>query len=337
MSSPAPETRRHELSREPLRPIVPVSTALSSRWTSVGAAAAAFIAAAIAAAALAGGVSPTAGASGARTSVCGARIGSPVKVSHVIWIWFENHAFDRLIGAADAPVIGSLATRCGLAVDYHALAHPSLPNYIAATSGGTQGIHDDRPPVDHPLPVASLFEQAASAGSYEESMPSSCDLQAAGRYWPRHNPETYYTRIRSACRSGDLPLGTTKHGAFAEALDRSRLPAFSFVTPNACDDMHTCAVSVGDAWLGRWIARITSSASYRAGTTVVFVTWDEDDGSSGNRVPLIVVSPYTRPGARSAAALTHYSLLRTTEELLGLRTFLGHAARATDMRPLFGL
>jgi hypothetical protein len=34
--------------------------------------------------------------------------------------------------------------------------------------------------------------------------------------------------------------------------------------------------------------------------------------------------------------LDHYSLLRTTEELLGL-PLLGHAATATSMRPAFGL
>ena len=74
-----------------------------------------------------------------------------------------------------------------------------------------------------------------------------------------------------------------------------------------------------------------------AGNTVLFVTWDEDNGSGGNQVATIVVSPYTTPGTRSGTAFTHYSLLRTTEELLGIPTFLGNAALATSMRPAFGL
>jgi hypothetical protein len=69
----------------------------------------------------------------------------------------------------------------------------------------------------------------------------------------------------------------------------------------------------------------------------VIVTWDEDDSSGGNQVATIVVSPYTTPGTKNATAFTHYSLLRTTEELLGISTFLGNAASATSMRSAFGL
>ena len=65
--------------------------------------------------------------------------------------------------------------------------------------------------------------------------------------------------------------------------------------------------------------------------------WDEDDGSAGNRVPLLVISPWTRPGTRSSARFTHYSLLRTTEELLGLHAHLGNAATAPSLRTAFGL
>ena len=62
-----------------------------------------------------------------------------------------------------------------------------------------------------------------------------------------------------------------------------------------------------------------------------------DNGSGGNQVATIVVSPYTTPGTKSGTAFTHYSLLRTTGELLGIPTFLGNAALATSMRPAFGL
>jgi hypothetical protein len=47
-----------------------------------------------------------------------------------------------------------------------------------------------------------------------------------------------------------------------------------------------------------------------------------------------VISPYTH-GVRDATPYTHYSLLRTTEQLLGLR-FLGNAASANSMVGKFG-
>jgi hypothetical protein len=270
-------------------------------------------------------------------TVCGTRAGTPVHVSHVIWIWFENHAAREIIGSAAAPHMTALARSCGVASNYFAVAHPSLPNYIAATSGDTQGIKDDGPPVEHRLSAVSLFEQAKSARSYEESMPAPCDRNDVYPYAPKHNPESYYLRIQKACTRNDLALGTTEKGPFAGALNSDTLPAFSFVTPNLCNDMHDCPVATGDAWLGRWIARITTSPAYRAGHTVVFIAWDEDDHTADNHVPLIVVSPWTKPGTRGTARYTHYSLLRTTEELLGLRGRLGQAADAPSLRAAFGL
>ena len=68
--------------------------------------------------------------------------------------------------------------------------------------------------------------------------------------------------------------------------------------------------------------------------TVIFVTFDE--GSGDNHIVTIVVAPPVHRGARSGTAYTHYSLLRTTEEMLGLG-LLGNAGSATSMRAGFGL
>src|SRR5579862_8278974 len=148
-------------------------------------------------------------AAGSATPACGAAAGTPARVSHVIWIWFENHSAGEIVGNSTAPRLTALAQSCGFAANYYAVAHPSLPNYIAATSGGTQGITDDGSPAAHPLSAVSLFEQATTARSYEESMPSPCDQGNPYPYAVKHNPEAYYLRIRRQCRANDLPLGTT--------------------------------------------------------------------------------------------------------------------------------
>jgi hypothetical protein len=69
----------------------------------------------------------------------------------------------------------------------------------------------------------------------------------------------------------------------------------------------------------------------------VFITWDEDDYSGDQHIPTLVVAPSIAPGTTVATTFDHYSLLRTTEEMLGLGTDLGAAATATSMRPGFGL
>jgi phospholipase C len=249
----------------------------------------------------------------------------------------ENKPFGSVVGSSSAPYVNRLAHECGLATNYDAVAHPSLPNYIAATSGSTQGIADDGPPSSHPLGVASIYSQVAAAGKtwreYEESAPGNCPQATRGRYAVKHDPAAYYVHIRRICRRADVPFGS-----FGSDLADGTLPAFAFVTPNLCDDTHDCPVAKGDAWLKAWFAKILASPNYRAGNTVVFLTWDEGDAAS-NRVATIVVSPSTRPGTVATRAFTHYSLLKTTEQLLGMESFLGHArdARTASMARAFGL
>jgi hypothetical protein len=74
---------------------------------------------------------PAAAASGP----CGTSTATPA-YQHVIWIWMENHSLGDIIGnTSQAPYINTLAGECGLATNYHNLSHPSLPNYVGATSG----------------------------------------------------------------------------------------------------------------------------------------------------------------------------------------------------------
>jgi phospholipase C len=114
------------------------------------------------------------------------------------------------------------------------------------------------------------------------------------------------------------------------------LPAFSWITPNQIDNTHDGTTGQGDAWLQGWITQITASPTYRAGGTVVLITWDEDDGTVDNHTPMFVISPYTAPGTQNGTYFDHYSLLHTSEELLGV-PFLGNAQTATSMRGAFGL
>jgi hypothetical protein len=263
----------------------------------------------------------------------------PTTYDHVVWIWFENKA--PVVGSSSAPYFSSLAGQCGLATNYHGITHPSLPNYLAATGGSTFGVTDDDPPAVHPIGEASIFSQVTAAGgqwrAYDESMPGSCALDSAGTYAVRHNPAAYYTGLRTDCARWDLPMGTTSSGAFLRDLADGTFGTFTFVTPDLCNDTHDCSVSTGDSWLASWMPRIVGSAAYRAGRTAVVVTFDEDDDRSGNLVSTIVVAPAVRAGTTSSVAFDHYSLLRTTEEMLGLPTTVGAAGEASSMRSAFHL
>lgn len=269
---------------------------------------------------------------------CGSAGMAPATYDHVIWVWMENHSYQQVIGKSAAPYITGLAHACAVATDYHSVGLPSLPNYLGATSGDTWGIHDDGPPSGHVLTVDNLFRQVRRTGrsavSYEDAMPGNCVLGSTRRYAVKHNPAAYYQGEddRTACLSDNLPLGTADSGAFHDALASNSLPAFSFVTPDICNDMHSCPVATGDRWLSEFLPAIFASDAYRSGTTAVFVVWDE-----GNPMPFIAVAPTVMPGAAVAARLDHYALLRTTEEMLGITDLLSRAADAPSMRATFRL
>jgi hypothetical protein len=276
-------------------------------------------------------------ASASLPPVCGLSEAPPPAWEHVVWIWFENHGLGAILGSPQARFFNrTLIPRCGLATNYHGLTHPSLPNYIAATSGlplNALGALRDNCDATGPCRTraTSIFEQVPSWAAYQESMTRPCAHWGAGVYAAKHNPAVYYQTLPD-CRGHDLPLR-----ALGPALATDTLPAFVFITPNLCHSMHDCSVGVGDRWLARMVKRLTASAAYRRGTTAIFVTFDESDSDDpDDRVVTVVISPSTVPGTRSGRWFSHYSLLRTTEEMLGVPA-LREARRAASMRAAFNL
>jgi hypothetical protein len=259
----------------------------------------------------------------------------------------ENHGYHQIIGSPHAPYLNRLAATFGSAGNYDAgyPAHcPSLAAYILLTSGSTDGICDDEDPRSHPLTGDNLFRQVSASGrpwrDYAESAPGSCVLTGHGRYLVRHVPATYYRRERADCRRWAVPLGGTGAGALHDDIVAGALPAFAFVSPDACDDMHGAAgcptdlIAAGDRWLHRWLPQIMAGPDYRAGRLTVIVTWDEGTATD-NHIPTVVIAPGVRH-VRTTLPLTHCSTLRFAEDRLRLPA-LGCAAGARSLGTAFGL
>jgi hypothetical protein len=303
--------------------------------------------------------------------LCGTMAGSTPHITKVLWIFMENQSYGtgakQIPGNPSAPYIdNTLVGQCGSTSDYHAATHPSYPNYLAATSGSTQGTTGDTLGY---FSVPSIFSQVdPSWRSYEEFMPVGCDhyFQTGNStthqyYVGKHNPAASYSALpvgaptAGDCPQYDEPLGTTTSGPLVQDVTAGTLPKFSFVTPGLCDDMHlvpagdtSCPnpVASGDAWLSQWIPILTSGPDYTSGHLVIDVAWDEGSGGTAGEdcvtsntqdciVPNIVISPYTKHVV-TGTDFSHYSLLKMTETLLGL-PYLGAAAGANDLCVPFGL
>src|SRR5262249_11879935 len=148
----------------------------------------------------------------------------------VIWIWFENHNYNEIVGSGAAPYFNrTLIAGCGLATNYHNITHPSLPNYIAATSGKSLAAlgplrNDCNATGACRTPPASIFAQAPWGRAYAESTPKPCQHNFFGLYAASHNPAVYYRNLT------DCAVNAVGFSRLAQDLDADTLPAFAFIT-----------------------------------------------------------------------------------------------------------
>jgi acid phosphatase len=228
-----------------------------------------------------------------------------------------------------------LAKQFAYASNYVAVGHPSLPNYLAMTSGDTHGITDDAPPSAHPLDGQSVFGQAVRSGRtaalYVDGMTGNCATVDGGdHYAVKHNPWAYYAAERSQCRAGDQPVT-----ALTAAARAGRLPNAGMVIPNMCHDAHDCDLSVADDWIRTELHDVLAGPDWRSGHLAVVLTADEDDHSSDNRVLTVVIHP-SQHSQIVTERLDHYSLCRLYSDMLQSPA-LGHAQGARSMSAAFGL
>ncbi len=264
------------------------------------------------------------------------------QVNRVFVIVMENLGYRAALAV---PALKALSVRYASASQYYATTHPSLPNYISLTSGGTFGITTDCWYCQLAVPNLGqeLSAKGVSWGAYMEGLPSDCWL---GPWWPptnyagKHDPFRYYSSIvhaTSLCQHiQPLTNLNTRLGGSASAI-----PRFVWITPNLCNDGHNCPASQAATWLEKEVAAITASAAWKQGGLLV-VTWDEGNGADvrginnqgqlsptggGGHVLTLVISPLVRPGLVVSTPLDHLSLLKTVEEVFQL-PLLGATASA---------
>lgn len=253
--------------------------------------------------------------------------------SHVVVLVMENKESGDVLGSGDSRYVKGLARRYGQATASYAVSHPSLPNYLALTSGSTHGITDDC--TDCHVAANNVADQVDAAGlswkGYMEDLPRPCYHGAgAGNYAKKHDPFLYYDSVArnpSRCRRV-VPFTQLRAD-----LKRGRLPTFAFVSPNQCNDTHDCSVATGDHFLAGLVPGLVHELGPHG---FLVLTWDEGSsgrgccgGAQGGRIVTIVAGPDVRPGARLATPVDHYGVLATIERALGL-PLLGGAADARN-------
>jgi phosphatidylinositol-3-phosphatase len=293
---------------------------------------------------------------------------------HVWVIMMENTGFDALIGNPNAPWINQAAATYGLATSAFGVTHPSQPNYIAATSGSTNGVADDN---DTTIDVPNIVDQLESHGKTWKAYMQNLSLcatkfdHACGNqlYERKHNPFVSYADVASSpsrmANIVDLSQLTTD-------LNSNHVPDYSWISPDQCNDMHGRAatpadpcdfsqvqslISAGDAFLSNTVGQIMASHAW-TGNSAIFITWDESDftgsgpfgfgdtsgccdsppGVGGGHVVTLVISHSDHSARTSSVDYNHYSILATIEGgwNLGCLAFTCDTANVPAMNDLVG-
>jgi phosphatidylinositol-3-phosphatase len=227
---------------------------------------------------------------------------------------------------------------------------PTLPDQLEAAGLTWKGYMEDMG--NDPAREAASCGHVAVGENERTSFATRTDQYAA-----KHDPFVYFHSIiddAARCASHVVNLGRLPQ----DLASAQTTPSYVFITPNLCNDGHDPECIDGrhggliaiDAFLRKWVPLIEASPAFRADGLLI-ITFDESGsagsagssaccgerplpgatfvpgfaGPGGGRIGAVALSPFIRPGTRSAVPYNHYSLLRTVEAIFGL-PFIGYAA-----------
>ena len=249
---------------------------------------------------------------------------------HVVVIVLENRDYAEVV---NDPYMRTLEQRGVLLTNFHGIAHPSYPNYLAMIGGNTFGAEGDtQRDIDGKM-IADLLEpKGLTWAQYAEDYPGgpgNCFTKnsSGGLYARKHVPFMSFLSVQNNPIRCANVLNASK-------FDHRHLPAYAFYTPNMQNDGHDADTRHAMTWLKGFLDPILAdTASMR--TTLIEVTYDESDHYSDktNRIFTVLLGGMLRPGTTSAQPLNHYSMLRTVEANFELGT-LGNEA---NVAPITGI
>jgi hypothetical protein len=257
--------------------------------------------------------------------------------SHVVLVVEENHSYSDVIGNSSMPYFNSLAAQYGLATQYFADLHPSIPNYLMLTTGQMETIDDAFTGViNDDNVVRELVKAGKTWKAYAESLPSTGYLaNDSGLYLRHHDPFAYFSDVQNSSSQAANIVPFTQ---FASDLANNALPQYSFIVPNVNDDAHNGTLAQADAWLQTNIAPLIANSAFQS-SGLLIITFDEGDQSDinhgGGQVATLIISSAAKKGFQSTTLYQHQSALRLALAASGVTAFPGLAGTAPDMTEFF--
>lgn len=314
---------------------------------------------------------------------------------HVVVLTEENEsATTTFADASPATYLKSLRGKGVFLPNYYGTGHVSLDNYIAMVSGqvatpsstsdclglslwtcvqaqsaqsGGRNLADQLEESGQSWKAYSdgaatpCFHAAYTAGDVSPDLYQGNSTTGAKNYADRHNPFLYFADVvgdPTRCAAHQRPFTD-----LAADLKAGSLPAFSFISPDTCNDGHdnpcagqsTGGLTTADAFAQQHLPALLDYLATHNG--LLIVNFDEGGYPSGaadattnsstyycptcaghgvgGRTGAILVSPRLVAGTTDSTSYDHYSLLRTIEDNFAIREHLGMSSQASPFANAF--
>ncbi len=254
--------------------------------------------------------------------------------------------------------LAELAARGASFTNFHALFHPSYPNYLAMVAGTDFGIHrrgrylaDNQLNLPNDAAHRSIADRLIGAGldfkQYAEELPNeTCPWNYSsqrvsgkrGNYARRHVPFLSFREVQQKWCDRVIRVDSSKSDNYFVQDAKKGLVAYSFYTPNLNHDGHDTNVKTAGEWVKKFL-NDSFPEKLRQGTLVV-VTFDESGGNSDNRIYTLFLGDMVKPANQQdpkalAKFYNHYSVLRTIEDNFGLEPLSANDRAATAVTDIW--
>ncbi len=229
----------------------------------------------------------------------------------IVVVVLENTSYSEAISK---PFFSQLAKSGALFTNYHAIGHPSQPNYVAMIAGDKMGVSGDAP---YDLEGASLADLLEAKGKtwrvYAEDFPGRCYLGSTkGKYARKHVPFLSFKNIQG---QPDRCANITDTAKFENDFKTGGLANYNMYIPNLNNDGHDTGAAYADNFMAQTFSALLGDSKLMSDVLFV-VTFDEDDNIFGgsNKIFTVLYGPMVKPGVEISTRYDHVSLLRTIED-----------------------
>jgi len=263
----------------------------------------------------------------------------------------ENHSYEDVVGNPDMPYYNQLIQQYGLATQFYADQHSSLPALMWLVAGAPVETNNATTSCQHSdgNVVRELLKQGYTWRSYQENMPyagfQGLSAGTGPHYYRRHNPLIDFTDV---CPGTGQEFNSVPYSQMEDDFANGTNANYVYVTPDGDDDSHDGTLAQADQWLQANLPTILARPEFGAGGDgILFIAWDEGNLSTdnrcsatvntgcGGRVATLVIGPQVNAGYQSTITYHSENVLKTVCAAMGLSTCPGAAQNAAPMADFF--